>query len=285
MFYILKIVFFLVAMFPLGALYVLSDMLYPVVYHIVKYRRKVVCHNLALAFPEKSSTERLIIEKKFYRFFCDLFVEIIKFSSISEKTLRKHLSFSNVAAISEILDREQSVMLMAAHYGNWEWGAAFRLFVGKQYNVCNIYKKLNDKHFMNLMNKIRGRFGSVNVEMKTLLREMLRLKNAAQPTVFFMIADQRPTQRKTYHRLKFLGCDTSVITGTEELARRFDYPVVYVCVNRLKRGFYDISFNRITEQPTELCEFEITEKYFAFLEERIREKPEFWLWTHNRWRF
>jgi KDO2-lipid IV(A) lauroyltransferase len=100
-----------------------------------------------------------------------------------------------------------------------------------------------------------------------------------------MIADQRPKRSKTYHRLKFLGCDTSVITGTEDLARKFNYPVIFAHINRSKRGLYDVNFSLITEQPTELREFEITKRYFALLEQKIREKPEFWLWTHNRWSF
>jgi len=271
-------------MLPLSVLYVLSDMLYPVVYYVVRYRRKVVRKNIRLAFPEKSEKEIIKIEKKFYHFFCDLFLEVIKFSEISEKTL-KHIYRIDVNAILDVLNSGKSVMLMTAHYGNWEWGSSLPLFLDKKYFVCNIYKELKDKKFGELMDKLRSRFGAKNIEVKKLLREMLRMRNNAQPAVFNMIADQRPPRNSIHHRMNFLNCDTAVLTGTEELARKFDYPVVFCYINRPKRGFYGVELVQVIEQPSKLNKFEITERYFAFLEQKIREHPEFWLWTHNRWKF
>ena len=284
MFYILKIIISLLARLPFGVLYALSDLLCPVVYHILRYRRKVVRKNLTLAFPEKSDREIIKLEKKFYRFFCDLFVEVIRFSGISEKKLLKHLE-GDLTIISEILDRGQSVILMTAHYGNWEWGSALPLFMDKKYKSCNIYKALNNKHFMGFMNKMRSRFGAKNIETKVLLREMLRLRNDGQPAVFSLISDQRPKRHNIHLRLNFLNCDTAAITGTEELARKFDYPVVFASMNRVKRGLYKIELCPAIKQPSKLEEFEITKRYFSYFEKKIQENPEFWLWTHNRWKF
>jgi KDO2-lipid IV(A) lauroyltransferase len=284
MFYFFKIIFFLFAILPFGILYALSDMLYPAVYYIVRYRRKIVRKNITLAFPEKTVKEIIEIEKKFYRFFCDLFLEVIKFSTISEEAILKRIEFINSQAVSEILDSGQSVMLMTAHYGNWEWGSALPLEFGRN-RVCTIYKELKNKNFMDLMNRIRSRFGTKNIEMKKLLREMLRLRNNSKPELFIMIADQRPKRSSIHLRLNFLSNSTAVFTGTEDLARKFDYPVVFGTLNRTKRGFYKAEFIRITEQPLMMNEFEMTEKYFSLLEQRIRKHPEFWLWTHDRWRF
>ena len=285
MFYILYAFVWLIAWIPLPVLYIISDIICPVVYYIVRYRRGVVRLNIAKSFPDKSEKERRTIERRFYRFFCDLFIETMYEMHISEKEILRRMTFGNLKEILEQNAKKKSVMIMTAHYGNWEWTLAFALFSPETYPSNPIYKRLRNERFDKLIYKLRARYGAKLIEKNDLLRVMFRLQKENEVGNFWMISDQTPNGRNIHFWTPFLHQDTPTLTGTEQLARKFDYPVFYAEINRVKRGYYHCEFIPITLEPKKTAEFEITEKYMNLLEKSIEAHPEFWLWSHRRWKY
>lgn len=285
MFYILYAFCRLTALLPLKILYVFSDFFYYILYYVSGYRKHVVRENLANAFPDMTPEERLKVEKRFYRFFCDIFVETIKEMNISEKEIRRRMTFSNVESVLEQYERGKSVLLMTAHYGNWEWTSSFSLWLPADKPLYGVYKRLSSKSFDRLMCTLRMQFGGKNAEKQDLLRIMLRLRKENQLAMFGMIADQTPPRQSIHYWSRFLNQNTAIITGTEQLARKFDYPVFYGEVTRKKRGYYHCEFIPISLEPSGSAENEITEKYVRLLEKTIEKNPAFWLWSHRRWKY
>jgi KDO2-lipid IV(A) lauroyltransferase len=285
MFYFVYSLLWVITLLPLKVLYLLSDLLYPVIYYVVGYRKRVVRENLLNSFPEKSEKERLLIEKRFYHFFCDLFIEIAYEIHLSEKEISKRVTFGNLDLLREQYAKGKSVILMCAHYGNWEWSSTFPLVLPKEAKPYGIYKKLSNKDFDQLILKLRTRFGGITIEMKEFLRLMINLKKENKLGCFELISDQTPPYNNIHLWTNFLNQDTPVITGAEQLARKFDYPVFYVEILRKKRGYYHCEFVPITLDPLNTSEFEITEKFTGLLETSIKAHPEFWLWSHKRWKY
>ena len=284
MFRLLIVFLNLITRMPLSVVYLLSDILAPLIYHVVRYRRKVVRRNLIKSFPEKSISEIKKIERKFYRYFCDLFIEALYQLNMSEEEMCRRVEFVNKELITEQYDKGKSVMMFTAHYGNWEWMASLSLWLPKDKPACNVYKKLKADNFDKFMYNLRMRFGSRNIETQQTFRTLLSMKNNGQSATFGMISDQTPTAAGTRHWMTFLNQDTPVLVGAEQLARKFDYPVMFGSVSRVKRGYYRCEFIMLDENPKSAPEFEITEKYMRLLETKINESPEFWLWTHKRWK-
>lgn len=272
------------AYFPLCLLYILSDFLFYTVYYIVRYRRRVVRKNLVGSFPDKNPAEILKIEKKFYRYFCDLFVETIYVTGISEEEYLQRIKYLNIDLIANLYAEKKSVMMMTAHYCNWEWLSSMSLVLPSEGPMEGIYKELSNKKFDKFMFDLREKFGGRNIENKILFKTMLKNRQNAIYSIYCMISDQRPAPGSSRHWLPFLNQDTSVLIGTEQLARKFDYPVVFLDMRRQKRGYYVCEFVMISEHPKLEAENEITRKYMELLEKKIKDKPEFWLWTHNRWK-
>jgi KDO2-lipid IV(A) lauroyltransferase len=250
---------------------------------LVGYRKKVVHDNLANSFPAKTRKERRRIEHRFYRYFCDLFVETIYLAHMSDKEIRRRVSYGNYEGILEQYEKGKSVMMMTAHYGNWEWPCGLALDLPEGDPLYGIYKRQSNEHFDRLMFSLRSKFGGKPIEKKVVLRSMLRLRNEGKLGNFWMISDQTPGSNIHYWT-KFLNQDTPVLTGTEQLARRFDYPVFYVEIVRTKKGYYHCEFIPISLEPAKTKEFDITEKYIQLLEKTITAKPEYWLWSHRRWK-
>lgn len=272
------------AFLPLWFLYFLSDLLFYLVYYVVRYRRKVVRKNLMGSFPDKNTAEILQIERKFYHYFCDLIVETIYITGISEKEYLQRIKYKNIDLITNFYAQQKSVMMMTAHYCNWEWLSSMSLVLPPEGPMEGIYKELSNIKFDKFMFDLREKFGGRNIENKILFKTMLKNRQNAIYSIYCMISDQRPAPRSSRHWLPFLNQDTSVLIGTEQLARKFEYPVVFLDMRRPKRGYYTCEFIMISEHPQLESENEITRKYMELLENKIIEKPEFWLWTHNRWK-
>lgn len=274
----------LISWLPLTILYLLSDAIYYLVYYVVRYRRKVVRKNLTLSFPEKSKTEILKIEHKFYHYFCDLMVETFYLIHISEEEILRRFKYKNLEIITEQYKNKKSVMMMTAHYGNWEWLSSMSILLPDGSPMSGIYKKLSNKNFDKFMFDLREKFDGENIETQDLFRTMNKKRSQNEYSTYCMISDQRPTPESARHWMNFLNQDTSCLVGTEQLAKRFNYPVVFLKMNRVKRGYYESEFIMIATEPKNTTEYEITEKYMLLLEQKINEHPEFWLWTHNRWK-
>jgi KDO2-lipid IV(A) lauroyltransferase len=274
----------LITRLPLSLLYVFSDFCYLILYYLVGYRKNVVRTNLTKSFPDKTKKERRLIERRFFRYFCDLFVETMYMTHISEKEIRCRVSYGNYEGILEEYEKGKSVMMMTAHYGNWEWPCGLALDLPEKDPLYGIYKKQSNEQFDRFMFSLRSKFGGKPIEKKGLLRTMLKLKSEGKLGNFWMISDQTPGN-SIHYWTKFLNQDTPTLTGTEQLARKFNYPVFYVEIVRTKRGYYHCEFIPISLEPTQTAEFEITEKYMQLLEKTIIAKPEFWLWSHRRWKY
>ncbi len=273
---------YLISLLPPFLLYGLSDFLYFLLYRVIGYRKKVVMANLKNAFPEKNEQERKDIMKRFYHYLCDLTLETFKTLTMSKAFSNKHCSFSPEAKqlFDSYNDKKKSIIVVMGHFGNWEWaGNSFSLLCKQQLYV--IYHPLQNKYWNNLIINMRTRFGTKLIPMKDTFREMVRNRNEINTTAF--IADQTPPPENAYWT-NFMKQDTPVFWGTEIIAKKLNYPVVYASVNRIKRGYYQITAEMIYEEPAKTGDGEISEKHTRMLEKDIEKQPEIWLWSHRRWK-
>lgn len=283
LFYLLYGIAFLLSLLPSRVHYFLSDILYVILYHLVKYRKKVVRKNLTSAFPEKSEEEICKIEKGFYHFLCDLFAESIQQITISEKHFKKRIIFKNVDQLEQVINEGQSIALYLGHYCNWEWVTTLPLWLTSNTQCCQIYHPLQNKVFDQLFLHIRERFGSLCIPMAETLRRILEFQRANQPFIIGYISDQKPYWTNIHHWLDFLHHDTPVLTGAERIICKMNHAVFYSDIRRVRRGYYEVTFRPITREPKKMKEFELTNIYYQMLEKSIQEAPEYWLWSHNRW--
>lgn len=272
----------LVSILPFRLLYVVSDGLYVFLYHIVGYRRKTVMNNLELVFPEKSNAERKRIAKRFYHHLCDMILEAIKSINISVDDMKARFKFTNIEVIKDYEKRKKSIALMCAHYGSWEW--IFILQAYTSHLTFAIYKRLNNKYFDKLVRKIRARYDSYLITTKESINVLKENKAKGLLTINGFAADQSPKKHKAYHWTKFMGIEVPVHTGAEMISKKLDMPMVFFSVKRVKRGFYETTFQTLTDSPKDYDDYVITDKFMALVERQIYEAPEYYLWTHKRWK-
>lgn len=279
-------IFYLVSKLPYRALYVISDIANLVLYHIVRYRRDIVRRNITSAFPEKSLEECISIERGFYKWFCDYFVETVKLMSVSRQELLSRIEFRGIDKIEECFDRGQTCAGILGHYGNWELLSATGLVIKKHPEavIGLIYHPLRSQLFDRLFINMRQSMGGVCVPKKDILRYLVSFRSQNLMNLFGYIADQAPRYRNIHLWLPFLNHDTPVFTGAERIMRKMNNAVFYIDVERPERGKYIYTFKLMTDKPGEMPEFEITKKFFAMLEQTIRREPRFYLWSHNRWK-
>ena len=279
-FYLAYPFLYLIGKLPFGALYAFSDFLYLVLCKWIGYRRKVVFQNLRNAFPAKTEAEIEAIAEKFFRYLCDLILETIKKIEMTERQSQERCIYHLSPEVKKLIDEKKSLILLMGHQGNWEWaGNAFSLTAGSQLYV--VYKTLSNPGFENWMVKSRTMFGTRLIKMENTMRDMLGNRN--NPASYAFIADQTPVPPAPLW-LHFLHQDTAVFTGAEKLARKLNYPVLFVNIKRMRRGYYEIFTDVMTETPRETAENEITTEYFKRLEKEIERMPETWLWSHRRWK-
>lgn len=266
---------------PFMVLYRISDLLFLVMYHVFPYRKDVVMHNLRNSFPEKNEDELIMISKKFFRHFCDLIIESVKTFSISEKEVKKRIVCLNPEVANRHFAVGRSIVMIGGHYNNWE---LFAVGIDSQINhdCVGIYKPLSDKFMDKIMKKTRQQFGLQMLPTKEVKDFFAREKKRLTCTIFAL--DQSPSNIHQCHWMKFLNQDTAVVFGAEKYAREYNYPVVFGHLEKVKRGHYTFEMTEITADPGQMKPAEITEKATQLLERAIMNKPEFWLWTHKRWK-
>ena len=284
LYYIVFAVWYVFSLLPLRIHYVLSDLLFWLLYGVVGYRKAVIRKNLRESFPEKSEEELRKIARGYYHFFCDYIVETIKMMTISKENIRRRLTFKGTELVDEIVESGQSCAVYLGHLGNWEWVTSLPLWVTPKAQCGQIYHPLENKEFDRLFLYSRQRLGAKCIAMQDTLREILKYRKENQPVVIGYISDQVPFWTNIHHWVDFLHHDTPVLTGTERIARKVNHAVFFLDVHRVRRGYYEAEFKLITREPQKMDEFEITDIYFKLLEESIRRAPEFWLWSHNRWK-
>ena len=284
LYYILLGVWCLFSLLPLRIHYIISDFLFWLLYKVIGYRRRVVWKNLSASFPEKSEAELKEIERGFYHFLCDYFVETVKMMTISKKEIKRRIVYKGIKDLDEVIESGQSIALYSGHYCNWEWVTSMPLWVTPKVQCGQIYHPLENKYFDKLLLRSRERLSSLCISMQDTLREVVRYKREGQPIMIGYISDQAPNWVNIHHWVDFLNQDTPVFTGTERIVKKMNHAVFYVDMRRIKRGYYEAEFKLMTRAPKELEDFKLTDMYFDMLEKSIRRAPEFWLWSHNRWK-
>lgn len=263
------------------AIYVLSDCLYYIIFYLIRYRRTVVFENLRNSYPEKSETEIKQTAKGFYRHFCDLIVESFKMFSITEEELRRIFIFNNTEILGRFFKENKSVILAGGHYNNWEvFAVACKL--GIEHKCLAIYKPLQNAWFDQIMRQSRGRFGLTMWPIKQTKEMFEHEKNNVTAAIFG--SDQSPSNPNACHWMKFLNQETGVSFGAEKYAMENNAPVVYGRILKLSRGHYAFEAELVTEFPKDEPKGAIIEKITKYLEADINKQPEYWLWSHKRWK-
>lgn len=284
LYYIVLAVWYVLSLLPLRVHYVISDLLFWLLYAVIGYRRKVVYSNISASFPEKSEEELRKIERGFYHFFCDYMVESVKLMTITPENLKKRMVFKGTEIVDEIVESGQSCALYLGHLCNWEWVSSLPLWLSPKVHCGQIYHPLENKDFDRLFLRSRQRMGAECIAMADTLRKILEYRKAGQPIIVGYISDQVPFWTSIHHWVNFLNHDTPVLTGTERIVRKVNHAVLFLDIHRVRRGYYEAEIKLITREPQKMGEYEITDTYFKMLEQSIRMAPEFWLWSHNRWK-
>jgi KDO2-lipid IV(A) lauroyltransferase len=272
----------LISILPFRLLYIFSDFVCFLVYNVFGYRKKVVRQNIAMALPHLSEKERLAIEKKFYSHLCDMFLEMIKTMSISQKEMEKRFVFTNLDLYLDLEKKGKSIALLCAHYASYEWAVSMNYHI--TFTGYGVYKKINNKYFDRLIKKIRGRFKATLITTRETIPTIERNAKTGHLGVFGLASDQSPQATKAHHWAPFMGIETPVHTGAEMLAKRFDMNVIFLKNKKVKRGYYEATFELMAENPKEVPNYEISDDFLRRVEKQILEAPEFYLWTHKRWK-
>lgn len=284
MFTLVYAFFYMLSLLPMWVLYRLADVGYLLIYYVLKYRRGIVRQNLVSSFPEKTNSEIVNIEKQFYRWFADYFLESIKLLSISRKQLAKRLTIINADLIENDFKEGTHVAAILGHYCNWEWLSAVTIGLPQNRVVALVYKPIKNKIINHLFYCLRSSQGGVPVAKNDILRALVKYKKQQTMTLFGYIADQSPRWQNIHLWLPFLHHQTPVFTGSERIMRKMNNAVYYAEMSRPKRGYYTCTFRLITKEPNSLPENDITRRFFEMLEVSIKAQPHLYLWTHNRWK-
>lgn len=275
-------ILWLISILPFRLLYLFSDVVYFFVYHIIGYRKKIVRENIAMALPHLTEKERLIIEKKFYHHMCDMFLEMIKTMSISQEEMEKRYVFTNLNLYLDLEKKGKSIALLCAHYASYEWTVSMNYHIN--FEGYGIYKKLSNKHFDKLVKDIRSKFKATLITTRETIPRIKQNAETGHLGVYGFASDQSPQLSATFHWNKFMGIEVPVHTGAEMLAKRFDMNVIFLRTKKIKRGYYEATFELMADNPAAVPNYEITDDFLTRVEKQIYEAPEFYLWTHKRWK-
>ena len=273
---------YLFSLLPFWFLYLIADFLYLIIYYLIKYRREVVHNNLRNSFPDKTEAEITKIAKLYFRYMADLLVETFKMISISENQLRARMRMTNPEIVDHYFAQNRSIIAAAGHYCNWEMSAlAFGMLTTNKTII--VYKPLSNATFDAFLNKQRARFGSMLITMKQTLRTMIALKD--ELTISVLASDQTPVRHEITYFTTFLNQPTPVFLGIEKIAKMTNAVVVFYRIDRIKRGYYTYTLVPLIENPRDTAQYEITNTHVAYLDKQIQETPQYWLWSHRRWKY
>lgn len=281
-FYLTYAVIWTITLLPLRILYIFSDFAFLFFYYFPSYRRKVVYTNLKNSFPEKTEKELKSIEKKFYSHLTDIFIESFKLTHMSNSQVMKHYTFSNSEILDKLYNDGRDVAAVLGHYNNWDWLVCLPFFTKLQ--IVPIYKPLQNKYFDRYINKLRARNGLMLAPMVSVIRTILNNRKNNIRSLYAFLSDQTPPKGDIRHWVTFLNQDTPVFLGVERIARKYNMAVVFFNIQKIKRGYYNLNVELLFEQTEGLPEYFVTDTHVKRLEEIIIEKPEYWLWSHRRWK-
>lgn len=278
---LLRILIVITAILPFRLLYLLSDFFYLIVFYLIGYRKKVVRQNLKESFPAMSGLEISLLTKKYYHHFCDIALESIKGFTMSKQDILKRHKILNPELVDDYYKNKTSVIAVPAHYNNWEWGS-MSPGLQLQFDIVAFYKPLSNKWVDKYAKFSRSKF---RTQLASIKETSLTFQNKVDaPSAFIMAADQSPSNLKESIWVNFLNHDTACLHGPEKYSRRYNLPVMYVDIQKVKRGYYELTLVKICDNPNELEQGFITTKYMKLLEQSILKEPAFWIWSHKRWK-
>ena len=269
---------------PLSVLYLISSGLYYCLYYIIGYRKKIVEQNLQRSFPHYTNNDLTRVSKLFYRHLGDLIVESIRMFSISEEEAVQRCRIRNPELLNEFFDKGKNIVLVGSHYGNWEFASVSSPRQLK-HNIGSIFSTLKNEFFNRKITESRSRYGCELI-LKNRLLKYYEAKQA-KPVGLVFIADQSPNYNrnlKNYYWTNFLNQETVTAFGVERVAQNYDLPVVFFNIFKMRRGYYEVEFELVTDDPKNLPAGEITDRHLRCLERLIIQQPEYWLWSHRRWK-
>lgn len=274
-------ILFLISLLPFQFLLFFARLLYYLVYYLIGYRKNVVRENLTNSFPKKTASEIIKIEKDYFKYLCDLIFEIIQLTSISEAELDKRVKFKGIELLNPYFERNESILACTGHYGNWELGM---MALGLKINCKTlvIYKPINNKVMEDWFQNFRTKYGNIFVAMRQTLRAIATYKHEA--SILCFASDQSPTREESKYFLPFLNQPTPALLGLEKIAKQTNRPIFYFKVTVIKRGYYHVDILPMCLEPAKTEEFEITNLQFKYLEDIINKNPQYWLWSHRRWK-
>jgi KDO2-lipid IV(A) lauroyltransferase len=282
-FYIFYGINWVITLLPLRVLYLFSDLLFILLCYFPSYRRKIVLTNLRNSFPEKSEKELKVIARKFYRHLADLVIEALKITHMSNKQLLKRITISNPELLEKLYNEGRDLMAVHSHYNTWEWLLILPLWT--RYKVVAVYKPIQNPFLNRFLNNTRARNNTVLTPMSEVVREVINNNNNNIRSLYTLMADQTPAKALIKYRTTFLNQDTPVFLGPEKIAMKYDMAVIFFNVQKVRRGYYNLTVELLFEKTANLPQYMVTETHVKRLGELIRNKPEYWIWSHRRWKY
>lgn len=284
-YYLILSIIRIISLLPFRLLYLLSDALFFPLYYIIRYRRKIVRRNLMESFPNKNKKEIITIEKQFYHFLSDILFETCKLGTISQQKVRKRLNFDNLEMLQDLLREGKSVAVFMGHYGNWEWLSTSGLWFNEKSTVVQIYHKLHNKSIDKILKEQRERLNNLCIDINDTVKYIVQSQKEQKHHIYGFIADQSPRKNASKHFIDFLYHEIPVLTGPEKICKHFDMYPVYLSLQRTRRGYYECHILPLHDDPKSLPNYELTKLFFQQLELDILHQPQYYLWTHNRYKF
>jgi KDO2-lipid IV(A) lauroyltransferase len=281
-FYIIYPPIWLLSKLPFWFLYRISDLIFLIIYYLVGYRKELVLYNLKTFFPEKSDKELKAVRRKFYSHFVDIFMEMIKTFTITPGELDKHFIVKNNEVLLELEKNNRSAIIIGCHYANWEW--TIKVGQGTEFKRYGVYARIRNEVFSDTIQASRERFGLKLLKKNETTLAIGRNKRDNLKSIYGFLSDQSPRLNKAYYWTDFLGKRVPVLIGAEAIVKKYDLALVFINIQKVKRGYYEATFELITDEPQKFKNYEITEKYLEMCENQIRQKPEYYFWTHNRFK-
>lgn len=272
----------IISILPFRWLYLFSDGVYVLIYYVIGYRKKVVNSNLRLVFPEKTDDEIKHITKKFYHHLCDMFLEMIKTMTISSDQLKKRFKIKNPEEFKRLETLNKSIILMFGHYASWEWSIIIQNYIN--FKGLGVYKTLANPYFDRLVRRIRSKFNTTLINTKETIAHINDLENQGIKSITGFISDQSPRVSKDVYWQEFMGINVPCFTGAERLAKKLDFTTAFLKVNKVGRGYYEAEIFTLAENSLEYEDYQLTDMFLAEVEKQIREAPEYYFWTHKRWK-
>jgi KDO2-lipid IV(A) lauroyltransferase len=281
-FYLAYPIIWLFSKLPFRILYIISDVIFLLFFYVIGYRKKAVLDNLKLVYPDKNEKVLKKIQKQFFRHFVDTLIEAIKAITISEESIKKRYTYKNTDLLDEIYNEGKSIILVGSHYGNWEWVVGMPLTA--KIDCYTSYTKIQNKNFENLIKESRSKFGMKCVKSSEIIKEIVKNVKDKKQGLYLLVSDQSPQIKKNQYWTEFLNVNVPIFTGAEMISKKFDFAVVNMNTTKTKRGYYESEFILITDTPKELEKNVITDTYLRLTEEHVHKEPNYYLWSHKRFK-